>query len=103
MLEGAVGGLIALAVLGGHPLESPPSLRRPARCGVAGRLATARPGAARRSVIAEMLASIGVRVWPGAPAVGESGREAWVERRKGALFGQIDQVRRRRSDAGPGH
>jgi hypothetical protein len=50
-----------------------------------------------------MLASIGVRVWPDPPAFDEPDREAWVERRKGALLGQLDQVRRRRSGAGPGH
>jgi hypothetical protein len=59
-------------------------------------------GPRRRPTIAKMLASVGIRLWPGPPAAGEPGREAWVERRRGALLGQIDQVRRRRPGDAPG-
>jgi hypothetical protein len=59
----------------------------------AARILDARPGPGRRRIVSILVAQIGEKVQPAAPALDHPGRERWVENRKAELRRQCDLLR----------
>jgi hypothetical protein len=59
----------------------------------AARLVSARPGPGRRRLVSILVAQIGEKVQPAAPALDHPGRERWAELRKQELLRQLDVIR----------